>query len=116
VPVRLVLVPLLLQAAAERVMRVVIRGSQLEHGAELPLGLVPALDAEVGDAECLADRRLVRLAPLGLLVPTFSTVCSRRFPSFTWITPIRPSTAQFSRYVRGTMCAFLTLGYSMTAS
>lgn len=34
--------------------------------------------------------------------------CSR-----TWATPILPSTAQFSRYVLGTMWAFLTFGYCM---
>ena len=36
-------------------------------GAELALGLAVALDAEVRDPERLADRRLVRLAPLRLL-------------------------------------------------
>src|SRR5207247_9599370 len=34
---------------------------------ELRLGLLPAVDAEVGDPERLADRGLVRLAPLRLL-------------------------------------------------
>ena len=59
--------PLLLQAAAERVVRVVVRRRDVEHRAELGLSLVVAVDAEVRDPERLADRRLVRLAPLRLL-------------------------------------------------
>ena len=53
-------------------MGVVVGRRELEHRAELRLGLVPALDAEVRDAERLADRRLVRLAPLRLLERTRS--------------------------------------------
>src|SRR5207247_2625451 len=67
VAVRLVRLALLLEAAAERVVRVVVGRRQLEHCAELRLGLAPAVDAEVGDAERLADRRLLRLAALRLL-------------------------------------------------
>ena len=67
VAVRLGGLALLLQAAAERVVRVVVGRRELEHRAELLLGLVVAADAEVRDAERLADRRLVRLAPLRLL-------------------------------------------------
>ena len=48
-------------------MRVVVRRRELEHGAELRLGLAVAPDPEVRDAERLADRRLVRLAALRLL-------------------------------------------------
>src|SRR5262249_36112205 len=40
---------------------------ELEHLAELRLGLGVAVDAEVRDPERLADRRLLRLAPLRLL-------------------------------------------------
>src|SRR5438874_1592039 len=65
--VRLRGLPLLLETAAEGVVRVVVRRRDLEHGAELALGLVVAVNAEVGDAERLADRGLVRLALLGLL-------------------------------------------------
>src|SRR5919109_1117652 len=67
VPERLVGAALLLEAAAEREVRVVVNGLQLEDGAELLLGLGEAADAEVRDAERLANRRLLRLAPLGLL-------------------------------------------------
>src|SRR5262249_20826908 len=38
-----------------------------ERSAELRLGLLVAAEAEVGDSERLPDRRLVRLAALGLL-------------------------------------------------
>src|SRR5262249_37540190 len=58
---------LLLETAAEGVVRVVVRGRELEHRAELGGGFVVPADAKVGDPERLADRRLVRLAPLRLL-------------------------------------------------
>ena len=48
-------------------MRVVVGRRQLEHRAELRLGLLPAVDAEVRDAERLADRGLLGLAALRLL-------------------------------------------------
>ena len=48
-------------------MRVVVGRRELEHRAELRLGLLPAVDAEVRDAERLADRRLLGLAALRLL-------------------------------------------------
>src|SRR2546423_5440623 len=67
VAVRLGRAALLLEAAAERVVRVVVGRRELEHLPELRLGLLPAVDAEVGDAERLADGRLVRLAALRLL-------------------------------------------------
>src|SRR5213078_3988140 len=67
VPVRLDVASLLLEAAAERVVRVVVDRRELQHLAELCLGLAPAPDPEVGDSERLADRGLVRLAPLRLL-------------------------------------------------
>src|SRR5262249_3895885 len=67
VPVRLVRLALLLEAAAEDVVRVVVVRGELQHRAELGLGLVPALDAEVREAQRLADRRLVRLPALRLL-------------------------------------------------
>src|SRR5215210_6602269 len=65
--VRLSILPLLLEAAAERVVSVVVGRGELEHRPELPLRLVVAVDAEVRDPEGLADRRLVRLALLRLL-------------------------------------------------
>src|SRR6266508_776225 len=58
---------LLLQRAAQRVVRIVICGRKVEHRAKLLLRLLVALDSQIGDAECLADRRLVRLPPLRLL-------------------------------------------------
>src|SRR5215471_3730859 len=67
VPVRLDIPPLLLEAAAERVVRVIVDGRQLEQRAELGLGLPPTADPEVRDTEGLADRGLVRLTPLRLL-------------------------------------------------
>src|SRR4051812_19154620 len=67
VAVRLGVAALLLEAPAERVVRVVVRRRQLEDRTELRLGCVPVADAEVGDAERLADRGLVRLAELRLL-------------------------------------------------
>src|SRR3954451_16383093 len=67
VRVRLALAALLLEAAPERVVGVVVHGRELEQHAELFLGRVPAPDAEVRDAERLADRRLLRLTPLRLL-------------------------------------------------
>src|SRR5256714_7151171 len=67
VAVRLGRASLLLEAAAERVVRVVVGRRKLEHLPELGLGLLPAVDAEVRDPERLADRRLVRLAALRLL-------------------------------------------------
>jgi len=67
VPVRLVLTALLLQAAPEGVVGVVVDRGELEHLAELGLRLLVAVDAEVGDPERLADRGLVGLAALRLL-------------------------------------------------
>src|SRR6266545_3905169 len=67
VPVRLVGLSLLLEAAAECVVGVVVGRRELEHRAELRLRGVPAVDAEVGDAQRLADRRLLGLAALRLL-------------------------------------------------
>src|SRR5205085_644178 len=58
---------LLLEAAAERVVRVVVGRREFEHLPELGLRLLPAVDAEVRDPERLADRGLVRLAALRLL-------------------------------------------------
>jgi hypothetical protein len=58
---------LLLEAAAERVVRIVVGRRELEHLAELRRGLVVAVDPEVRDPERLADRGLLRLTPLGLL-------------------------------------------------
>src|SRR3954447_17828907 len=58
---------LLLQAAAERVVRVVVVRRELEDRAKLRRRLVVAADTEVGDPERLPDRRLVRLAALRLL-------------------------------------------------
>ena len=63
-PVRFVRLALLLEAAAERVVRVVVDRRELEHGAELLLGVLPALEPEVRDPERLANRRLVRLEAL----------------------------------------------------
>ena len=63
----LVLAALLLEAAAERIVRIVVDRSELEHLAELGLGLGVAVDAEVRDSECLADRRFLGLAGLRLL-------------------------------------------------
>ncbi len=65
--VRLGVASLLLERAAERVVRVVVRRRELEHRPELRLRLLPALDPEVRDPERLADRRLVRLELLRLL-------------------------------------------------
>src|SRR6185437_3407731 len=62
VPVRLGVPALLLEAAAERVVRVVVDRRELEQLAELGFGLAPAPDPEVRDPERLADRLLVRLA------------------------------------------------------
>src|SRR5207247_2397789 len=58
---------IVLEAAAERVVGIVVRRREVEHRAELALRLAPAVDAEVRDAERLADGRLVRLASLRLL-------------------------------------------------
>src|SRR5688500_16605562 len=66
-PVRLRVAALLLERPPERVVRVVVGRRDLEHGAKLGLSLLPALDAEVRDAERLSDRGLVRLEPLRLL-------------------------------------------------
>ena len=63
----LVVASLVPQRAAERVVRVVVGGRELEHLAELLFGLRPARDPEVGDPERLADRCLLRLEPLRLL-------------------------------------------------
>src|SRR5204862_1391907 len=67
VPRGLARTALLLEAAAEPVVGVVVDRRELEHGAELRLGGVPAPDPEVRDRKGLADRRLVRLALLRLL-------------------------------------------------
>ena len=48
-------------------MGVVVGRRELEHGAELRLGLPVALQAEVRDPQLLADRGLVGLEALGLL-------------------------------------------------
>ena len=58
---------LLLEAAAEREMRVVVDRLELEDDAELLLRLREAVDAEVRDAQRLTDGRLLRLVALGLL-------------------------------------------------
>ena len=55
------------QAAAQAVVRVVVGRRRLEDVLELGGGLGVAAHAQVGDAERLADRGLVGLAPLGLL-------------------------------------------------
>ena len=67
VAIRLVVPALLLERAAEAVVRVVVGRRELEHRAELGLRLLPALDPEVGDPERLADRGLVGLLLLRLL-------------------------------------------------
>src|SRR5207302_3904502 len=67
VAVRLFRASELLEAAAERVVRVVVDRRDLERGSELSLRLAVAAEPEVGDPERLADRGLVRLAPLRLL-------------------------------------------------
>src|SRR5262249_5201183 len=67
VAVRLVRLALFLEAAAERVVGIVVRRSAFEHRPALRLGLAPAVDAEVRDAEGLADGGLLRLAALRLL-------------------------------------------------
>src|SRR6188472_81621 len=64
---RLVVAPLVAERSPERIVRVVVGRGQLEHLAKLGLGLLPALDPEVGDAERLADGRLLGLEPLRLL-------------------------------------------------
>ena len=67
-PVRLGRAALLLERAAERVVRVVVgRRELLDDRPELALGLLPAVQPEVRDAERLADRRLLGLEPLRLL-------------------------------------------------
>src|SRR6266404_8442618 len=66
------LAALLLEAAAEGVMGVVVHRIELEHLAELRLRLFPAANAEVRDPQRLSNRRLLRLAPLRLLE------CNRR--------------------------------------
>ena len=66
--VRLGLAALLLERAAERVVRVVVgRLELLDDRPELRLGLLPAGEPEVGDAERLADRGLPWLELLRLL-------------------------------------------------
>src|SRR5206468_9731878 len=67
VPLGLGLAPLLLEAAPERVVAVVVGGRELEQLPELALCLHVTVDAEVGDPERLADRGLLRLAALRLL-------------------------------------------------
>src|SRR3990170_5763626 len=64
---RLAYPALLLEAAAEGEVRVVVDGRDLEHRPELPLGLGKAPDAKVREAERLADRGLRGLSPLRLL-------------------------------------------------
>src|SRR2546423_6850455 len=66
-PVRFAVASLLLEAAPERIVRVVVDGRELEQLAEFRLGRLPAPDAEVRDSERLADRRLLRLPALRLL-------------------------------------------------
>ena len=77
VPVRLRGVPLLLEAAAERVVRVVVGRRELEHRPELRRGLVVAADPEVRDARATRG----------------STPCSARAasPSRAARSPGRPS-------------------------
>src|SRR5438552_1337423 len=67
VPARLVLAPEVLEAAPERVVRIVVGLRDIEVGAEFGLGLDVPPDAEVGDPVRLADRSLSRLPLLGLL-------------------------------------------------
>ncbi len=67
VAVRLRVAALLLERAAERVVRVVVGRGELEHGAELRLCLAPALNPEVRDPERLPDRGLRGLEALRLL-------------------------------------------------
>src|SRR5439155_25227105 len=64
---RLGLAAELLECSPEAVVRVVVRGRELGHRAELRLSLLVAPHAQVGDAERLADRRLVGLPRLRLL-------------------------------------------------
>ena len=64
---RLARAPELLERAGEPVVRVVVRGRQVDQRAKLGLGLLVAAQPEVGDPERLADRRLRRLAALRLL-------------------------------------------------
>src|SRR5581483_1360979 len=64
-PVRLARPSELLERAAEGIVRIVVsRGELLDDHAKLALGVLPAREPEVGDAERFADRRLVRLEPL----------------------------------------------------
>src|SRR3954447_7798006 len=65
--VRLGVFALLLERPAECVVRVVVGRRELEHDAELLLGLLVTLDAQVRDAERFADRRLAWLTTLRLL-------------------------------------------------
>src|SRR5205085_10978793 len=67
VAVRLAHATLLLERAAQRIVRVVVHGRQLEELPELGLCRVPPANAEVRDPERLADRGLVRLTALRLL-------------------------------------------------
>src|SRR4051794_30418960 len=67
VRVRLGVAPLLLERPPEGVVRVVVRGRELEDEPELGLGLLPPLEPEVRDPERLPDRRLLGLEPLCLL-------------------------------------------------
>src|SRR5581483_3139018 len=68
VPVRLGRPALVLERTPEGVVRVVVGGRQLlDDRAELALGVLPPREAEVGDAEGLADRCLLGLEPLRLL-------------------------------------------------
>src|SRR5581483_5614869 len=68
VPVRLGGLPQVLERAAERVVRIVVgRREILDDRPELPFGVAPAGEPEVGDAERLANRRLLWLEPLRLL-------------------------------------------------
>ena len=84
--VRLGPLALLLEHAAERVVGVVVRRRELEQGAELGLGLLPARQAEVGDAERLADRRLLGLERFAFSSTTVACAgmpsLSRRRPSW----------------------------------
>src|SRR5204863_6997957 len=59
---------LLLERAAERIVSVVVGGVELiGDRPELALRVLPPGQPEIGDAERLADRGLLRLQPLRLL-------------------------------------------------
>src|SRR3954453_11289360 len=67
-PVRLGGSALLLEGAAERLVGIVVgRVKLVGDRTELPFRFLPAGQPEVGDAERLANRRLLRFEPLCLL-------------------------------------------------